>query len=168
MRLPYLGVGLGPEVVRRIGEAAQNVRHVKLEAGPVEIGEWITHLGDEFAVWGGDGGIYLLDCVRVGAAGIIPGGDLVDQLVGVYEAEARGEHSLADELFCRILPVLVFEMQHSIDHYNTCAKHVLVRRGVLENPALRSPATSFEELSHDLLERHLTSLQITMSGVRVN
>ena len=37
----YLGVGLGPEVVSRVGLAAENVRLVKLEAGPVEMSEWI-------------------------------------------------------------------------------------------------------------------------------
>ena len=36
--------------------------------------------------------------------------------------------------------MLVFEMQHSIDHYNACAKHVLVQRGVLEHDGLRAPA----------------------------
>ena len=81
--------------------------------------------------------MYLLDCVRSGAAGIIPGVDLVDLLVRVYDAEARGDSALADELLREILPMLVFEMQHSIDHYNACAKRVLVRRGVLEHD--RSP-----------------------------
>ncbi len=100
----YLGVGLGPELVHRIGAAAENVRLVKLEAGPVEIGDWIVRLGDEFAIWGGDGGVYLLDCVRSGAAGIVPGGDLVDRLVEVYEADARGESSVAEERFREILP----------------------------------------------------------------
>jgi 4-hydroxy-tetrahydrodipicolinate synthase len=164
----YLGVGLGPELVRRIGAAAENVRLVKLEAGPVEIGDWIVSLGDEFAIWGGDGGMYLLDCIRSGAAGIIPGVDLVDHLVEVYEADARGESSLADERFREILPVLVFEMQHSIDHYNTCAKRVLVRRGVLENPDLRPPAATFAAVSHTLLDRHLSSLQIAAGGARVD
>ena len=81
--------------------------------------------------------MYLLDCIRIGAAGIIPGVDLIDLLVRVYEAEARGESALADERLREILPMLVFEMQHSIDHYNACAKHVLVQRGVLEHDGLR-------------------------------
>ena len=78
--------------------------------------------------------MYLLDCVRSGAAGIIPGVDLVDLLVRVYEAEARGRRTRSPTSGSReILPMLVFEMQHSIDHYNACAKHVLVQRGVLEH-----------------------------------
>ena len=164
----YLGVGLGPEVVRRIGAAAENVRLVKLEAGPVEISDWIHRLGDDFAIWGGDGGIYLLDSVRTGAAGIIPGGDLADLLVEVYEADARGEIGVAEESFQRILPVLVFEMQQSIDHFNACAKHVLVRRGVLEEPALRPPAAAFGDVSRGLLERHLAALNLAPRVARVD
>jgi dihydrodipicolinate synthase/N-acetylneuraminate lyase len=163
----YLGVGLGIDAVRRIGERAPNVRLVKLEAGPAEMSHWIAELGDDFALWGGDGGMYLLDCVRIGAAGIIPGVDLVDLLVQVYEAEARGETALAEGRLREILPMLVYEMQHSIDHYNACAKRVLVQRGVLEYAGLRSPAAVLGDASQLLLERHLAGLELAAGGVGV-
>jgi dihydrodipicolinate synthase/N-acetylneuraminate lyase len=164
----HLGVSLGAELVRRIGMRAANVRLVKLEAGPAEMSRWFDELGDEFAIWGGDGGMYLLDCIRTGAAGIIPGVDLVDLLVQVYEAEARGESALADERLREILPMLVFEMQDSIDHYNACAKHVLVRRGVLEHDRLRPPAGTLGRDSKALLERHLSALRLALGGVGVD
>ena len=163
----YLGVGLGPSLVGRVAAGAENVRLVKLEAGPVEMGAWISTLGPEFSIWGGDGGMYLLDCVRSGAAGIIPGVDLVDLLVQVYEAEERGESAFADERLRELLPVLVFAMQDSIDHYNACAKHILVRRGVLEHARLRAPAETLGDVSRALLERHLDALRLTTGGVRV-
>jgi 4-hydroxy-tetrahydrodipicolinate synthase len=134
---------------------------VKLEAGPAEMSGWFEELGDEFSIWGGDGGIYLLDCVRSGADGIIPGADLVDLLVAIYEANAAGDDASADELFARILPTLVFEMQHSIDHYNACAKLVLRHRGVLDHPGLREPASALPASSHSLLARHLESLGLS-------
>jgi 4-hydroxy-tetrahydrodipicolinate synthase len=160
----YLGVALGPGVVGRAAALAENIRLVKLEAGPAEMSRWLAELGPEFGVWGGDAGIYLLDCLRIGAAGIIPGSDLIDALVEIYDAEAAGESARADELFARILPMLVFQIQHSIDHYNACAKHVLVRRGVLTNPALREPAAAFPPESLRLLERHLTGLALADVG----
>lgn len=163
----YLGVRLGPDVVRRVGALAPNVRLVKLEAGPVEMSNWIDELGDAFSIWGGDGGLYLLDCIRTGAAGIIPGIDLIDRLVQVYEAEVRGESALADERLREILPMLVFEMQHSIDHYNTCAKRVLVHRGVLEHAGLRAPAAALGDVSRKLLDRYLAGLQPDADPVRV-
>lgn len=163
----YLGIRLGPELVGRIGAHAENVRLVKLEAGPAEMSSWIEHLGADFAIWGGDGGVYLLDCIRIGAAGIIPGVDLVDLLVQVYEAEARGESALAEESLGDILPMLVFEMQHSIDHYNACAKRVLVRRGVLDHPGLRSPANALGGASAALLDRYLAGLGVSADGAHV-
>jgi 4-hydroxy-tetrahydrodipicolinate synthase len=163
----HLGVGLGAEIVHRIGASAENARLVKLEAGPAELGRWVDHLGAEYAVWGGDGGMYLLDCIRSGAAGIIPGVDLVDLLVQVYEAEAQGETALADERLRELLPVLVFAMQDTIDHYNACAKHILVQRGVLELRGLRAPADSMGDATRALLERHLATLPLTPGGVGV-
>jgi 4-hydroxy-tetrahydrodipicolinate synthase len=160
----YIGVGLGVGVVQAIAERAPNVRLVKLEAGPAEMSHWIDRLGPGFSIWGGDGGMYLLDCIRSGAAGIIPGVDLIDLLVRVYEAEARGESSVADDLLRGILPILVFEMQHSIDHYNACAKHILVQRGVLEHDGLRSPAGSLGVVSRMLLERHLADLDLDLAA----
>lgn len=163
----YVGIGLGPEAVQRIAAAAENVCLVKLEAGPVAMSHWIDRLGSEFAIWGGDGGVYLLDCMRTGAAGVIPGADLVDFLVRVYEAETEGDSALADERFRDILPILVFQMQHSIDHYNACAKHVLRRRGVLGSAGLRAPAAPLDALSFRLLDQHLAALKVVGDSVRV-
>lgn len=164
----HLGLRFGVDVVREIAARAENVRLVKLEAGPVEMSRWINGLGDEFSIWGGDGGMYLLDCVRSGAAGIIPGVDLVDLLVRVYDAEAQGDSALADERLGEVLPMLVFQIQHSIDHYNACAKHVLVQRGVLEHAGLRPPGTSLGEVSRTLLERHLSGLRLAAGGIGVD
>ena len=58
-------------------------------------------------------------------------------------------------------------MQDSIDHYNACAKHILVRRGVLEHARLRAPAETLGDVSRGLLERHLDALRLTTAGVRV-
>ena len=96
----------------------------------------------------------------------LPGVDLVDLLVEVYEAEAAGKPTLADELFRRILPMILFEIQHSIDHFNACAKLVLVRRGVLSSAGLRAPAEPLGDASRRLLEKHLAALELTDVGTR--
>lgn len=156
----YLGQAVGVETVRRVADRAPNVRLVKLEAGPAELSIWIEALGPEFSIWGGDAGIHQLDSLRVGAAGLMPGVDLVDLLVEVYEAEAAGARLRADELFRRVLPMIVFEIQHSIDHFNTCAKHVLRRRGILTSTQLRPPAERFGKVSLELLDDHLAALDL--------
>ena len=72
-------------------------------------------------------------------------------------------------MFREILPMLVFEMQHSIDHYNACAKLVLVRRGVLlERTACARPPTALGDGSRALLERHLAGASSSMTAVSVS
>jgi hypothetical protein len=63
--------------------------------------------------------------------------------------------------------MLVFELQHSIDHFNACAKRVLVHRGVLAHPGLRPPADALAEASERALDRHLAALRLVADGARV-
>jgi 4-hydroxy-tetrahydrodipicolinate synthase len=156
----YLGVSLSPVVVRDAAELSPNVRLVKIEAGPVEMRRWIDELGAGFDVWGGDGGVYQRDCLAIGAAGIVPGVELVDLLVDVYEADGDDGDG-AVERFEALLPTLVFEMQ-SIDVYVACAKRILTWRGVLAHPTVRAPAPSFRPDLDRLLRRHLATLGIPL------
>jgi 4-hydroxy-tetrahydrodipicolinate synthase len=151
----YLGVALGPELVERIATAASNVRMVKLEAGAPRLREWIDWFGADLSIWGGNGGIYLLDSARAGSPAVVPGVEVVDRLVEIYEVEAGGDHANAEQLFRELLPLLVFEMHDTIDHYNACAKRVLVHRQVLANALLRPPATELTLSAEMILDRHL-------------
>ena len=113
--------------------------------------------------------MYLLDCIRSGAAGIIPGVDLVDLLVARLRGRgARRRAPSPTSCFREILPMLVFEMQHSIDHYNACAKHVLVQRGVLEHDGLRAPAGALSATSRGRCSSGISpALQLMTGGVGV-
>jgi 4-hydroxy-tetrahydrodipicolinate synthase len=155
----YLPVRLSPEIVRDAAEKAPTIKGVKLEAGPEGIERWRSALGDDLLVFGGNGGLYMLDCLRAGACGVMPGVDTVDVQVKVYEAEATGDRREAERLFWPLLPMLVFEMQ-SIDHYNACAKHVLRLRGVDIGTALRSPAPVISPSSLNRLETYVSQLQL--------
>ena len=120
----YLGVRLGAGVVQRIGAAAENVRLVKLEAGPAELSRLdraarrrVRGLGRRR---------------RHVPARLHPERRRRDHprrrpRRRARAASTRPRHAassaLADERLREVLPMLVFEMQHSIDHYNACAKH---------------------------------------------
>lgn len=134
----YLEVALRPEAVVEAARRAPTICAVKLETGAEGMDRWRAALGPDFGVYGGNGGMFLLECLRAGADGIMPGVDTIDLQVEVYDAEQAGDRRRADELFARLLPMIVFEMQ-SIDHYNACAKHVLRRRGVAIGTELRAP-----------------------------
>ena len=163
----YLPVSLSPEIVRDAALAAPTITGVKLETGPEGIEQWRSVLGDSFHVFGGNGGVFMLECLRAGAAGIMPGVDTVDAQVKVYEAETSGDNREADRLFSELLPMLVFEMQ-TIDHYNACAKHVLRSRGVDIEASLRMPAPAISDTSLARLEAYVEPAAPRTRGCAVN
>jgi dihydrodipicolinate synthase/N-acetylneuraminate lyase len=156
----YLGVGVGPAVVRSVAAAAPHVAYVKLETGPDGLAFWRRELPETIGILGGNAGLYILDCVRAGAAGIAPGLEVADVLVRIFESETAGDAARAEQLFRDILPLLVFELQDHLDHFNLCAKHVLSRRGVKLHGGLRQPALSLPSGAVELLDAYLEALAL--------
>ena len=72
------------------------------------------------------------------AVGIAPGRRGHRRADGDLRALAAGDAAGARRRFAPVLPLLVFESQ-GIEHYNACAKHLLVRRGVLASSHMRAP-----------------------------
>ncbi len=152
-----LGVDLGPSLVGRMIDSVENIEYVKLEIAGDGMKVWTQEIGDRAAVFGGNGGLYILDCLHAGAAGIAPGLELVDMLVAIYDAELTGDAERAERLFADFLPMMVFEMQ-DLDHYNACCKYVLSRRGVDLPIGLCPPATELGPDSHAMLDRYISAL----------
>jgi 4-hydroxy-tetrahydrodipicolinate synthase len=159
-----LGVGIGAELVSRVIDSVPNVSYVKLEIAGDGMRRWVQELGDRAAVFGGNGGLYILDCLRAGAAGIAPGLELVDLLVAIHAAEIAGDAERAERLFGLFLPMMVFEMQ-DIDHYNACCKYVLTRRGVDLSPGLCQPAMELDATARTMLDRYLAALELDQLAV---
>lgn len=135
----YVGTSVSPSVVRAARRAAPNISGVKVEVGPEGIEWWRSELGEDSVVFCGDGGLYMLDALHAGASGVMPGVDLTDRLVAVWNMRVDGDSAVAESGFRELLPMLVYEMQ-SMTHYNCCAKEVLIRRGVaLASSELRGP-----------------------------
>jgi dihydrodipicolinate synthase/N-acetylneuraminate lyase len=154
-----LGVEVGPEVVRQVAAETGNVGYVKLELGGDRIARWVDELEGTATIFGGNGGLYILDCLRAGARGIAPGLELVDLLVAIHDAELRGDAVTAERLFARFLPMMVFEMQ-DLHHYNACCKYVLSRRGVNLPTGLCPPAPALPEEALPILDAHLAALEL--------
>jgi 4-hydroxy-tetrahydrodipicolinate synthase len=156
----YLGVGVGPVVVRSVAAAAPHVAYVKLETGPDGLAFWRRELPESIGILGGNAGLYILDCIRAGAAGIAPGLEVADVLVTIYGRETAGDRVGAEQLFRGLLPLLVFELQDDLDHFNLCAKHVLSRRGVKLYGGLRQPALSLPSDAIEVLDSYLDALAL--------
>jgi 2-keto-3-deoxy-L-arabinonate dehydratase len=156
----YLGVDVGPEVVGELRETVPNLAALKLEVGAGGLADWSSTFDGRLTIFCGSGGLYLLDCLEHGAAGVAPGVDLVDLLVGIYELWSCDSHTEARERMRAVLPMLTFQMQ-TIDYYNATAKYVLCRRGVLSVSDLRAPDLPLDAVGRRLVDRYLAELGLS-------
>jgi hypothetical protein len=53
--------------------------------GPDAVLPWVEAFDERLQIFCGNGGLYLIDCLRFGAAGVAPGVDSVDLLVEIHE-----------------------------------------------------------------------------------
>lgn len=97
-------------------------------------------------VFGGQGGLYLLDEYRRGACGNMPACQLARQHVELWTLLERGDARAARALYNRMLPLLMFERLHGVAAY----KEILHRRGVFRTTRSRMPNAYLDAL--DLAE----------------
>ncbi|MCW3814419.1 dihydrodipicolinate synthase family protein [Micromonospora sp. DR5-3] len=116
------------------------VTSVKVEAPPTapKLGAVVDAVAPDFLVLGGQNALFLLEEYRLGAAGTMPACEFPDLLRPVLDAWAAGDAASARAGFNRLLPLVRFGLQPGIAW--SVHKHVLVRRGVIDSPAVRPPA----------------------------
>jgi dihydrodipicolinate synthase/N-acetylneuraminate lyase len=134
----YSPARFGWPVLGRIAEESPDRISIKVEGGS-RVLEDACRLVD-VPLWGGDGGLYLLECLRAGAVGVIPGVEIVDTLAHAQTLELYGFGRDAEKLHDRALPYLILAMQ-SLASYVASAKRVLVARGVLRSVGTRLPGS---------------------------
>ncbi len=139
------GVRLSAADLEAIAKASDNVRYVKVEGGDhlKRIREVTEVLGARMTVFGGMAGRYLLDELALGTGGSIPGAEMTDLLVSVYDAARRGHTKQARTIFKTLLPYLDFLIQH-FDSFVAVEKEVLRMRGVIRGSAVREPGVPLD------------------------
>jgi len=144
----YLGIGLSNAGIRTLHRAHPNFTIIKLEATAVAIASLLDEVEGELDVFNGRDGIEMLDSMRAGAVGIIPGGEAFDVLVRAFDHMASGTEAgiqEAERLYAKVLPLLILLME-SMDTFLVYGKPVLGHRlGIAETkPRLPStPPTAF-------------------------
>ncbi|NDJ59570.1 MAG: dihydrodipicolinate synthase family protein [Chloroflexi bacterium] len=147
---PVNGVIMSPDLLAQIAAQIPNARYLKLEDPPLmeKIGA-IRERTDSFEIFGGLGGMFLLEELRRGASGTMTGFAFTEILVAVYQAFNSGRQADAEAIFDRYLPLIRYENQPKINL--TIRKELLYRRGAMRNATPRDPFPPIDQGTHDEL-----------------
>ena len=135
----YIGVGLDNPAIAELARRASNVVILKAEGPAPYISRLMSEIGDGFAVFNGRNGVELIDNLRSGCAGTIPGVECCDLQSKVYDLWRAGEIESATDQFREVLPLLSFLML-TIDHLLCYGKRLAARRLGLDEVHDRGPA----------------------------
>lgn len=135
----YVGRAMPISLYKRLWEEYGDRVYFKPEATP--IGPRLTALleatGGEARVFEGTGGLALVDSFQRGIIGTMPGADLIDAIVAVWQALSDGNNARAHAISLPLVALVT--MQHSLDAFLAIEKHLLVRQGIFRNEIVRGP-----------------------------
>jgi 4-hydroxy-tetrahydrodipicolinate synthase len=156
----YLGIGLSNAGLKALNRAHPNFRIVKVEATALAIARLIEETEGALDVFNGRDGVEMVDSIRAGAVGIIPGGEAFDVLARIFDLMASGKAEdldKAQEDYARLLPLLIFLME-SIDTFLVYGKPVLSERLGIVETAPRLPFTPPTRFGLETAKRYATML----------
>jgi 4-hydroxy-tetrahydrodipicolinate synthase len=144
---PVNGVIMSPDLLVTLAECIPNIRHLKLEDPPLmEKISAIRKRTDKYEIFGGLGGMFLLEELNRGASGTMTGFAFTEILVAIFNAYSAGNQAEAERIFDHYLPLIRYENQPVINL--TIRKEMLRRRGAIANAALREPFAPIDAGTH--------------------
>jgi 4-hydroxy-tetrahydrodipicolinate synthase len=160
---PISGYAMEPWLLARIAREIPRARTIKLEDPPTpfKTSRILSELAkdtradglrqEDVRIFGGLGGVFLLEELLAGATGAMTGfafPEVLVQIVGLFRA---GRVKDAADVFYRAVPLMRFEFQEGIGM--AIRKEVLHRRGALASPATRAPGATLDSTTRDALDR---------------
>lgn len=145
---PVNGVIMSPDFLAHLADAIPNARHLKLEDPPLmQKISAIRQRTDKFTIFGGLGGMFLLEELHRGASGTMTGFAFTEILIAIYDAYTAGETDTAQRIFDHYLPLIRYENQPQINL--TIRKELLRRRGAIVHGSPREPFNPIDSGTHD-------------------
>lgn len=153
---PISGFAMEPWLLARIAREVPAARTIKLEDPPTpfKTARIREQAGDvPVSIFGGLGGVFLLEELLAGAAGAMTGFAYPEVLVQIVRLFKAGEVDRAGEVFYRFVPLMRFEFQEGIGM--AIRKEVLRRRGAVTDPVTRAPGAKLDSTTLAALDRLL-------------
>lgn len=138
----YVGKAIPLEVyVQLLDQYGPDKIVFKPEAAP--IGPNLSLLRDatqgRAKIYEGSGGILLVDSYRRGIAGTMPGMDLLDGIVAVWNALEQGDDSRVYPVYFPICSIVALQLQAGLDGFLAVEKYLMVKRGLWQSERRRAP-----------------------------
>jgi dihydrodipicolinate synthase/N-acetylneuraminate lyase len=140
------GVTLSSPFIASLNSAFPHFRYIKLE-DPMMSGrvrEINDATGGRVGVLEGWGGMYMLELIPAGIAGVMPGLAVSDVLSLSFRQAKAKDMDGAYESFMHVCPQIVFSLQ-SIELFHHAEKRLLQARGILQNPFVREACMELGE-----------------------
>ena len=151
---PISGYAMEPALLARIAREIPRARTIKLEDPPTpfKTSRILDQCrGVEVRIFGGLGGVFLLEELLAGATGAMTGFAFPEILVTIVKLYRAGDVDGAADVFYRAVPLMRFEFQEGIGM--AIRKEVLHRRGALASPATRAPGAALDQTTREALDR---------------
>jgi 4-hydroxy-tetrahydrodipicolinate synthase len=139
-----VGTPMSAELVARMCQELSHVEYIKEETlpEPRQISATIAAAGAACkGVFGGQGGIYLIDEYNRGSVGNMPACQATDAHVAIWDKLEAGDQAGARKLFNQLLPLINYERLYGVAVY----KEVLYRRGIFATTVSRAPGKKLDE-----------------------
>jgi 4-hydroxy-tetrahydrodipicolinate synthase len=153
---PACGYTLEAGLLARIAREVPAARTIKLEDPPTpfKTSRVLAAAGEtRLSVLGGLGGVFLLEELLAGAAGVMTGFAYPEVLVQIVNHYRAGRVDDAAAVFYRFLPLLRFEAQEGIGL--AIRKELFRRRGALADASTRAPGVVLDDATRAALDRVL-------------
>ncbi|HEX9045245.1 MAG TPA: dihydrodipicolinate synthase family protein [Candidatus Limnocylindrales bacterium] len=154
---PASGVFMTPAFIGSLAAEHQRLRWLKLEDEPTASKtSAILAANPDVRIFGGLGGMFMLEELRRGAAGAMTGFGFPEILVAIWRRFSAGDLDGATALFYHYLPLIRFENQPGINL--ALRKHLYRLRGAIASSRARMPYTAADETSLAELEELIDRL----------
>lgn len=150
------GVRIAPAALVAALRGLPFVAAVKAEAPPTPVVVAELTAGLDVPVFGGLGGVGLLDELASGSAGAMTGFSFPEALIACVDAWRDGGYGPAREAFLPYLPLVNFEQQAGIAL--AIRKECLRQRSLIDDASVRPPARPFPEALAGQLRRHVEAV----------
>jgi dihydrodipicolinate synthase/N-acetylneuraminate lyase len=140
------GSSLSPRFIAKLHRAHPHFRYVKLEEPLLaeKVKAILEETSGRVGVLEGWGGMYMLELMRAGISGVMPGLGISDVLGRAFRLAKLGDSDRAYELLQGVLPQIVYCLEN-MELYHHAEKRLLEARGVISGAIVRQATRTLHE-----------------------